>query len=124
MRLNRIVTLLCASALIAAATASAAPTPTAAPSPQVSPDQAQKLSPVVVTATRIEQPLSEIGTTVTVVEKSQIQSQQIQSVDNVLRQVPSVTVMQSGSPGTQAEVMIRGATTSQTLIRIESVGAK
>jgi vitamin B12 transporter len=121
MRLNRIVTLLCASALIAAATASAAPTPTAAPSPQVSPDQAQKLSPVVVTATRIEQPLSEIGTTVTVVEKSQIQSQQIQSVDNVLRQVPSVTVMQSGSPGTQAEVMIRGATTSQTLIMIDGV---
>lgn len=97
------------------------PTPTSAPSPATSQEQPQKLPPVVVTATRIEQPLSELGTSVSVVDQSQIQSQQIQSVDNALLQVPGVSVMQSGSPGTETDVMIRGATPAQTLILIDGV---
>jgi vitamin B12 transporter len=108
-------------ALAAMATAYADPTPTAAASPGASKNQPQKLPPVVVTATRIEQPVSEIGTTVSVVDQSQIQSQQLQSIDNVLRQVPGVTVTQSGSPGTVAEVLIRGASPSQTLIMLDGV---
>ena len=108
-------------ALMLVPLAHADPSPSAAASPGASPNQPQKLAPVVVTATRIEQPLSEIGTTVSVVDQSQIQSQQIQSVDNVLRQVPGVTVMQSGSPGTETDVMIRGASASQTLIMIDGV---
>jgi vitamin B12 transporter len=128
MRPAGIFVLSCSIALLAVAAAYADPTasaPTAAASPAVSPgasqNQPQKLPPVVVTATRIEQPLSEIGTTVSVVEQSQIQSQQIQSVDNVLRQVPGVVVAQSGSPGTETDVMIRGASSSQTLIMIDGV---
>ena len=114
----------------------AEPTPNSSPSPGVaaqpsasaSPslvngNQPQKLAPVVVTATRIEQPVSEIGTTVTVVDQDQIHSQQIQSVENVLREVPGVTVMQAGSPGTIADVSIRGASSSQTLILIDGVEA-
>ncbi len=97
------------------------PTPSAVASPGASQKEPEKLPPVVVTATRIEQPLSEIGTTVTVVDQSQIQSQKIQSVDNVLRQVPGVVVLQGGSPGTETDVMIRGATAPQTLIMIDGV---
>src|SRR5882757_5347219 len=61
--------------------------------------EAQKLNPIVVTATRIPQPIGEIGTTITVVEDPQIQEQKIQRVEEVLRQVPGVQVTQSGSPG-------------------------
>src|SRR5579864_9335187 len=61
--------------------------------------EAQKLNPVVVTATRIEQPIDQIGTTITVVEAPQIEQQKIQSVQDVLRQVPGVQVTQTGSPG-------------------------
>ncbi len=100
------------------ASARVAPTPSPGAASQA---PTQKLPPVVVTATRIEQPISEIGTTVTVVDQSQIQSQQIQSVDNVLRQVPGVTVMQAGSPGSIADVSIRGASSSETLIMIDGV---
>src|SRR5271157_3588688 len=49
--------------------------------------EAQKLNPVVVTATRIPQPIADIGTTITVVEDPQIQEQKIQRVEDVLRQV-------------------------------------
>jgi len=121
MRPIRVFVLSWLIALLAMAIAYADPTPTAVASPSASQHQPQKLPPVVVTATRIEQPISEIGTTVSVVDRSEIQSQQLQSVDNVLRQVPGVTVTQSGSPGTVAEVLIRGASPSQTLIMVDGV---
>ena len=75
----------------------------------------------MVTATRVEQPLSEIGTTVTVVDQSQIQAQKIGQVNDVLSQVPGVQVNQDGSPGTISEVFIRGASPDQTLMLIDGV---
>ena len=81
----------------------------------------QKLNPIVVTATKIEQPLAEIGTTVTVVENSQIEAQKIDRVEDVLREVPGVQVTRSGSPGSVTDVSIRGATAAQTLILVDGV---
>jgi vitamin B12 transporter len=109
--------------------ATAARSATATPTPQPSPgaarnnpgQSAQTLPMVVVTATRIRQPLSEIGTTVSVVDSQQIQSQKIYDAGDVLRQVPGVEVSQSGSPGSLTEVSIRGATAAQTLIMIDGV---
>ena len=83
--------------------------------------EAHKLNPVVVTATRIEQPIADIGTTITVVEDTQIQAQKIDRVEDVLRQVPGVQVTQSGSPGSITDVSIRGATAAQTLILVDGV---
>ncbi len=76
---------------------------------------------MVVTATRIPQPIGEIGTTITVVEDPQIQAQKIDRVADVLREVPGVQVTQSGSPGSNTDVSIRGATPSQTLVLIDGV---
>ena len=83
--------------------------------------EAQKLNPVVVTATRIEQPIADIGTTITVVEDPQIQEQKIDRVEDVLRQVPGVQVTQSGSPGAETGVSIRGASSAQTLVLVDGV---
>ncbi|HEY6394018.1 MAG TPA: TonB-dependent receptor, partial [Candidatus Binataceae bacterium] len=81
----------------------------------------KKLKPVVVTATRIAEPIAEVGTTVTVVEDQQVEEQKIQDVATVLRQVPGVQVTQTGSPGAEADVSIRGASASQTLILLDGV---
>ena len=83
--------------------------------------QAQKLNPIVVTATRIPQPIADIGTTISVVEDSQIEAQKIERVENVLRQVPGLQVTQSGSPGSVTDVSIRGASPSSTLVLIDGV---
>jgi vitamin B12 transporter len=82
---------------------------------------AETLPTIVVTATRIRQPLSEIGTTVTVVDQHQMQSQKIEQSGDVLREVPGVVVTQSGSPGTVTDVSIRGSTPAQTLILLDGV---
>jgi vitamin B12 transporter len=76
---------------------------------------------IVVTATRMATPLSEIGTAVSVVSSKLIQSQQIRDVAPALREVPGVQVTQTGSPGTTADVSIRGASPSETLIMIDGV---
>ena len=107
----------------ASQTKSSTPAEKKAGQPTTPPKQqeAQKLNPVVVTATRIEQPIADIGTTITVVEDPQIQEQKIDRVSEVLREVPGVQVTQSGSPGSVTDVSIRGATPAQTLILIDGV---
>jgi vitamin B12 transporter len=84
---------------------------------------ASKLPPmvIVVTATAIEQPLSTVGTTTSVVSGQQVRSQEIQSAGEALREVPGLVVTQSGSLGTVTDVSIRGASPSQTLIMIDGV---
>ncbi len=76
---------------------------------------------IIVTATRIAQPLGEIGETASVLESPQIQSQQMHNVTDALREIPSLNVTQSGSPGTIADVSIRGAPPAQTLVMIDGV---
>src|ERR1700730_3988796 len=76
---------------------------------------------IIVTATRIAQPLGEIGETASVLERHQIQSQQIHNVTDALREMPSIDVTQSGSPGTIAEVSIRGATPPPERAMIDGV---
>jgi vitamin B12 transporter len=76
---------------------------------------------IVVTAARMPQPLNQVGTTTSVMSGKQIQAQQIQFVPDALSEVPGVTVTQSGSPGTVADVSIRGSTPAQTLIMIDGV---
>ena len=76
---------------------------------------------IVVTATRMAMPLSELGTAASVLSSKMMESQQIREVTDALREVPGVQVSQNGSPGTIAGVFIRGATPAQTLVMIDGV---
>lgn len=76
---------------------------------------------IVITPTQIAEPIGQVGVTTSVVTAKQIQTQQLNTVVDALRQVPGVNVVQSGSPGSLAEVFIRGADPSQTLIMIDGV---
>ena len=61
----------------------------ASPAPSPSVPQAN-LPDMSITATRISQPLSQLGMTVTIVDKQQIQDQKIQQTSDALREVPGV----------------------------------
>jgi vitamin B12 transporter len=104
---------------------SAAPPPVGA-NPSPTPGSAgqtvpTKLPDLVVTATRISQPISQIGTTVTVIHSQQIQDQKIQQTSDALREVPGVEVTQSGGPGSITDVSIRGSSTSEVLTLLDGV---
>jgi vitamin B12 transporter len=85
------------------------------------PRQDQDLTPVVVTATRIETPQEQVTTSISVITSKDIQDRQAETVLELLRDVPGVDVVQSGSRGTTTSVFIRGANSNQTLVLIDGV---
>jgi vitamin B12 transporter len=97
-------------------TASASPTPNA-----IGQTPTTRLPDVAITATRLTQPVSQIGTTVTVIHNQQIQDQKIEQTSDALREVPGVIVTQSGGPGTLTDVTIRGSSTDQVLTLLDGV---
>jgi vitamin B12 transporter len=76
---------------------------------------------IVVTPNRVPEPLAQVGTTTSVVPAATIQTQQLRSAIDALREVPGVQIVQSGSPGSLAEVFIRGAPPDQNLIMLDGV---
>ncbi len=102
--------------------AKASQNPKAAPAPSPAAQVPQtNLPDMSITATRISQPLSQLGMTVTVVNKQQIQDQKIQQTSDALREVPGVQVTQLGGPGTETDVTIRGSLSSQVLTLLDGV---
>jgi vitamin B12 transporter len=81
----------------------------------------EPLGTIVITATRTAQPLEETTTSITVIDQEEIAKQQAVTVTEVLRNVPGVDVLQSGSLGTNTEIFIRGAEADETLVMIDGV---
>ena len=64
---------------------------------------------VVITATRTEQALSEVGQTISVLDAEEIHRRQSDTVVDLLRNLPGVTFARNGGVGTTTSVFIRGA---------------
>jgi len=79
------------------------------------------LGTVVITATRTEAPVESITQSISVISEQAIESRQVQTVVEALRNVPGLDVVQPGSPGTAASVFIRGANANQSLILFDGV---
>jgi len=81
----------------------------------------KRAEPVVVTATRVEEPLEQIGASVTVIPEEAIRVQGYRTVEEALRDVPGLNVTRSGSPGKITTVQIRGANSTQIQVLIDGV---
>lgn len=78
------------------------------------------MPPIVVTATRTAMPPGEVGTSITVVTREEIERRQYRTVLEALRGVPGVAVAQAG-PGGVASAFLRGAAADHTLILLDGV---
>jgi vitamin B12 transporter len=76
---------------------------------------------VVVSATRVPTPLTEIASSVTVISADQIAAKQERSLPDVLSDVPGLNVVQSGGPGGQTSVFMRGTNSNHTKILIDGI---
>lgn len=76
---------------------------------------------IVVTANRTAQPIERIGQSVTVIDAAELERRQTQTVADVLRTVPGVSVIRNGGVGTATSVFIRGAESDQTVALIDGV---
>ncbi len=88
---------------------------------QTEPDN--MLPALVVTADRFPTDPSKVTSSYTVVMQEEMQRRQLRNAGEVLKTVPGVSVQQSGGPGTQTSVFIRGSNSNHTLLLIDGINA-
>ncbi|MBZ0308445.1 MAG: TonB-dependent receptor plug domain-containing protein, partial [Anaerolineae bacterium] len=76
---------------------------------------------IVVSATRYEQSLSNIGSSLSVISAEDLVQSQTVFVQDILQSVPGLTLNQNGSFGGVSSVRIRGASSAQTVILIDGI---
>jgi vitamin B12 transporter len=85
------------------------------------PNEDPEMQAVVVTATRIPTPELQIASSVTVVTAEEISERQIRTVPDLLKEIPGLNVVQSGGPGGQTSVFIRGTNSNHTKVLIDGI---
>ena len=81
----------------------------------------QTLEELVVTATRVEEPTGETTSDVRVIKEEDIKKTDVDFITDVLRKVPELNLLQNGGVGKVATVLLRGGSSSQTLVMIDGV---
>ena len=76
---------------------------------------------VVVTATRIPTPEIQVASSVTVVTADEIEARQIRTLPDLLKEVPGLNIVQSGGPGGQTSLFMRGTNSNHTKVFIDSI---
>lgn len=100
-----------------------------APAPEPGPSEPGEGEPadltveeqIVVTASRVPEPAREVGSSVTVLDREDVERRKVTTVLELLRTVPGVEVSQGGGPGRVASVFLRGGTSAQTLVLLDGV---
>jgi vitamin B12 transporter len=80
-----------------------------------------EMEPVVVTATVAPTSLGHTTAPVTVISREQIEAQQVESVTELLRQVPGIHIDQAGSRGGTSSVYLRGSDPNFTVVMIDGI---
>lgn len=80
-----------------------------------------ELGEMVVTATRTEESVEKIPSSVTIITSEEIERKQAVTVLEVLRGVPALDVVQQGGAGKSTSVFVRGGNSGHTLVLIDGV---
>ena len=80
-----------------------------------------KLEEVVITASKVETPLRQIGAAVSVISSDEITLRGYQNIGDLLRTVPGVAVSNAGGAGKDTAVRIRGEESYRTLVLVDGV---
>jgi len=79
----------------------------------------QNADEMLVTATRVATPADQLGSSVTVITREDLDARQSAKVDEVLKSVPGVSVTRQGGMGAAAQIRIRGTDPNHTLVLID-----
>src|SRR4051794_21480638 len=76
---------------------------------------------IVVSATRLPIPEEESPASTSIVQREEIEQKQIRRVADALREVPGITVTQSGAPGSLTSVFTRGLRSEHTQVLLDGI---
>lgn len=86
--------------------------------------EVKKLDPVVVTATKLETPAAQLGSSVTVITDEELKTYHYRTIDDAVRAVPGLEVRRSGTLGKTTSLTIRGANANQVQVLVDGVRVK
>jgi vitamin B12 transporter len=89
-------------------------------SPTPSPGEAEA-EQVVVSATRFDIPLDQSPASVSVINSEDLDQKQIERVADALREVPGLSVVQTGTPGQLTDVFTRGLPSEDTQVLLDGI---
>lgn len=78
-----------------------------------------KIGEVVVSATKTPLPVTQVTSAVEVIKGEELEQKKIKTVADALRLAQGVVIFSSGGPGAEAQVRIRGASQTHTLVLID-----
>jgi len=90
------------------------------PSPTPSPSE-MEAEPVVVTATRFDIPLDLSPASASVITSEDLEQKQIERVSDALREVPGLSVVQTGTAGQLTSVFTRGLRSEHTQVLLDGI---
>lgn len=85
------------------------------------PQSSSTLHEVVVSSSRTVMPLSQVGSSVTVIDAEEIQQRGYISVVDLLRTQPGIATSRNGGPGQVATIRIRGEEGFRTQVRLDGM---
>lgn len=88
---------------------------------QISDTEENRLGPVVVEGSRLDQTATEVGSSVSIISEEDLEQLNLDFALNAVATAPGVTINQNGAFGGSASVRIRGASSGQTLVLIDGV---
>jgi vitamin B12 transporter len=89
---------------------------------QLSPQGTEaEVEPIVVSATRFEIPLDQSPATVSEITAKDFEIKQIQRVAEALREVPGLSIVETGTPGQLTSVFTRGLNSGHTQVLLDGI---
>lgn len=89
---------------------------TAAGQPSESP-----LEEIIITSSRVAMPLRQVGTSVSIIDREEIQQRGYSSLYDILRSQPAIAASNTGGQGNATSVRIRGEEGYRTLVLIDDI---
>jgi len=84
-------------------------------------EETAESEPVVVSATRFDIPLDQSPASVSVITSEDLEQKQIERVSDALREVPGLSVVQTGAAGQLTSVFTRGLRSEHTQVLLDGV---
>jgi vitamin B12 transporter len=83
--------------------------------------EADSSQPIVVTATRTPTPESQVASSITVITADEIGAKQSQTLPDVLKGVPGLNIVQTGGPGGQTSIFMRGTNANHVKVLVDGI---
>ncbi|MEE3624935.1 TonB-dependent receptor [Nitrospirillum sp. BR 11752] len=84
-------------------------------------DDGDAITDIVVAATRVPTPVSQVASSVTLITAADIAAKQAHTLPDALKDVPGLNMVQTGGPGGQAYVFMRGANSNHVKVLVDGI---